>query len=109
MLIKAHVISMHYQPAPAGHRLYAVFETAEQNTLGIWTSINSQDMLHVGDQVLLERNRSGRLRLALKPLPYAVQLRLFSFLNRAFLRSRPIEPAPISSASSQSTPFRRDI
>lgn len=109
MLIKAHVTSMHCQPAPAGHRLYAVFETAEQDTLGIWTSISSQDMLHVGDQVLLERNHSGRLRLALKPLPYAVQLKVFSFLNRAFLRSRSIEPAPISSASSHSAPLRRNI
>lgn len=108
MLIKAHVISMHYQPAPAGHRLYAVFETAEQDTLGIWTSIRSQDMLHVGDQVLLERNRSGRLRLALKPLPCAVQLNIFSFLNRTFLRSHSIEPAPISSASSQPAPLQRD-
>lgn len=100
---------MHYQPAPAGHRLYAVFETAEQDTLGIWTSINSQDILHVGDQVLLKRNRSGRLRLALKPLPYAVQLSIFSFLNRAFLRSRSIEPSPIPTANSQPTPLHRDI
>ncbi|MGP1386753.1 MAG: hypothetical protein ACTS2F_24560 [Thainema sp.] len=113
MLIKAHVKSMHHQPAPVGHRLYAVFETAEQDVLGIWTSIKSQDVLQVGDQVLLERNRSGHLRLALRPLPYAAQLSIFGFLNRTLLRSQQaasyVDPADPVSMQSQPSGWRRDI
>lgn len=108
MFIKAHVISMHHQPAPAGHRLYAVFETAEQDVLGIWMSVQSQDLLHVGDQVWLDRDRFGRLRLALKPLPCAVQLGLFGWLNRMILRSRPAHPSSPSLVGSQPTPLHQD-
>lgn len=100
---------MHYQPAPAGQRLYAVFETAEQDVLGIWMSIKSQDVLHIGDQVWLDRDRWGRLRLALKPLPCAMQLGLFGWINRVFLRSRPVvHPPSPSLAGTRPTTLHQD-
>lgn len=101
---------MHYQPASAGYRLYAVFQTAKQDVLGIWTNVESQHCLNLGDQVLLERNHSGRLRLALTPLPYSVQLSIFRFLNRTILRSHSTHSSPSSSnAQAEPTALPQDI
>lgn len=84
-MIAARITSIQVVATPSGDRLYAVFKTTRQGKeMGIWLQpghLNLKNM-HVGDWVLLQRNSSGYLRLALAPLPHLTQLKLFSCLNR---------------------------
>lgn len=88
MAFEAQVADTQLFSTERGQRLYVVFKSVERNELGLWLPLHWPEKCYcqVGDVVFLKRDRRERSQLALHPLPYIVQIKLFSWLNQNWLR-----------------------
>lgn len=83
-LVKAHVALLSIHSTTLGDRIYAVFNTIDGSTLGLWSDSQHPILrtLRVGDAVMLKRNAKGHLSLASQPTANANPIGMFNPLQR---------------------------